>query len=295
MRALRAGAGILLLLIACGTAGAADLNLYDWMGKAPIVVYARVARTSTKLVDLEIRAVLRGPLERDKMITVHLRVANRERSLTETALRLPEGESYLVLLETAPPRKKAERPQFRLVRGIHGVREVPREGGQALLGAARALARIQDRKSESARWQGMEGLLEDTNPLLLATALDHHLKFDRGEPELLLTIRPLLDHPQPDLRERAARLIAEILSRRGGPAIPESSMLQAELAGRARRDDAAAVRVAATRALHLLSGEGTEDLLQEIASDDPDQSVRYTAERLLYERRNPDGARPDGT
>jgi hypothetical protein len=45
------------------------------------------------------------------------------------------------------------------------------------------------------------------------------------------------------------------------------------------------VRVAATGALSRLPGSEVQALLEEIAREDPEQTVRYAAERLLYERR----------
>ena len=53
----------------------------------------------------------------------------------------------------------------------------------------------------------------------------------------------------------------------------------------ARRDVTPEVRVAATAALGKLPGPDVRTLLEEIAREDPEQSVRYAAEKRLYERR----------
>ncbi len=266
-------------------AAPAEMDLYDWMGPAPIVVHGEVVQESGRLLELEIELVIRGPVTAGERVAVDLRPIRRKRPVLDKQLELGEGRSFLLLLEPAPPRKRAELPEYLLVRGPYGVREVPAEGAPALLGAVEVLAAIQLRNSESATWQRMSELLEDPNPILISTAVRHHIKFRRGAPELLLTLRPLLDHPRPDLREGSARLIGAILDRHRDATVPEAALLHAELAARARRDPETTVRVAATEALDRLSGEGTEELLEQIARLDPEQLVRYTAQRLLYERR----------
>ena len=57
------------------------------------------------------------------------------------------------------------------------------------------------------------------------------------------------------------------------------------LIGSARRDESVAVRVAATEALGGFSGPAVRAILEEIAASDPDQAVRFAAEKLLYNRR----------
>ncbi|NIS35732.1 MAG: hypothetical protein GWN73_35300, partial [Actinobacteria bacterium] len=53
-------------------------------------------------------------------------------------------------------------------------------------------------------------MLEETNPILVDVALEQFLKFHRGDPETLLSVGPLLDHPQEDIRLHAARLIGQV-------------------------------------------------------------------------------------
>jgi hypothetical protein len=274
-----------LTTAALAMAGGEDLDLYDWMGVAPIVVHVEVQRDAGGAVEAAVLRTIRGDVLPNSLITVRLRHANRERAADDKPLRPRAGDSLLLLLRPASARRRAQPPEFELVRGIRGAREVP-EGGDVLVSAACTLATIQDRKDERLTWEAMGDLMLDPNPFLVATALDHHLKFRRGTLELLVAVRPLLDHPQPGVRERAARLIGDILARHRGHAPPDGSVLHAELAARARRDPAGVVRAAATEALGQLSEDGTEPLLREIAARDPDQHVRYTAERLLYERRS---------
>jgi HEAT repeat protein len=127
-------------------------------------------------------------------------------------------------------------------------------------------------------------MIEETNPLLVETSLALFVKFRRADSSLLPSLRPLLDHPRDDFRTQAIVVIGQILERRGGVEGDDNSGLLAEIVGRARRDASVPVRAAATRALGAIRGPSMDEVLQEIARDDPEQAVRYEAERLLYER-----------
>ncbi|NIR40789.1 MAG: hypothetical protein GWO22_34135, partial [Actinobacteria bacterium] len=68
----------------------------------------------------------------------------------------------------------------------------------------------QDHRSETIAWSRFGRMLEETNPILVDVALEQFLKFHRGDPETLLSVGPLLDHPQEDIRLHAARLIGQV-------------------------------------------------------------------------------------
>jgi hypothetical protein len=288
---------LLLPALVCGGAFAAELNLYDWMGVAPVVVQADVVEKDGRYVRLVTARVFRGDIEEGKNILLNIRKVNRYIDIGTPALKLPPGSSYLLLLQPAPRRgdKKKAEPAYDLVRGRNGVRELPKEGAAAVIAALEALIAIQDHKDEIETWKGMRRLLDESNPVLLMTSLQHHLKFARGEPELIPTVRVLLAHPRPDVRETAAELIGKIVQRHGRGAVPEESALHDDLASHARGDPEVAVRVAATEALNRLWGPRTEELLREIASGDPHQLVRFTAQKLLYERRVASESGDEGT
>ena len=86
-------------------------------------------------------------------------------------------------------------------------------------------------------------------------------------------------------------LLGRVLVRPGAEALPERSSLVGALTGRARRDDDTAVRRAATAALAALPDHGNDETLRTIARDDPDQDVRYEAEKSLLERSQKAGAK----
>jgi hypothetical protein len=277
--------------------GAAQPNLFEWLALAPVVVAGENLGTYGKYAEFQVEGLLRGEGAPQGVIRVNVRRANRDRNrqVDKEALRFDKGLSYLLLLTPVATRKPDALPTFELVRGARGAREIPPEGGETYLAAVRRFIRIQDRNDDLLTWREMSAMIEETNPILIQTALDQFLKFQRGDSELLGSLRPLLDHPSPLMRERAALLIGQILVRNGTEPLPDGPVLQSELVAKARRDSAVSVRVAATRALNGFDGRAVVEILEEIARADPDQAVRYTAERLIYERRTPrDGGEPAG-
>ncbi len=273
-----------LFVATAAPAMAAPMDLYEWVAPAPVVVTAEIRSDRGKFLDVELVDVLRGGLPQGRHVMVDLKRANRDREEGRSALKLDPDRRYLLLLRRDDARSKAELTVYALVRGIDGAKELPAEGSAPVVDAVRAFVTIQDRKDEIASWKSFREMLEDTNPVLLETALDLFLKFRRGDLALLPVLRPILDHPRADLRARAARLIGQIVEHRKEADIPDETGILAELFGRARRDDVVEVRVAATIALGGIDGRGTEEILREIARSDPEQAVRYEAERLLYER-----------
>lgn len=263
------------------------LDYYEWIAVAPTVVAGESLGDDGKYVSFRVQHVLRGTAEPGGTIRVFLRRVNRERDreLHPRAVRLDVGESYVLLLRELPHEKQSAPASYELVRGVGGARALPAEGADAVLSALKTFVDVQETGGEDV-WRHLRSMLEETEPILIGTALQLHRKFRRGDLEMLVAVRPLLDHPQSELREQAARLIEQILERFGGSAVPEPDRLQSEIASHARRDSSPAVRIAATHALGRLAGESVLTILDGIAEDDPDQRVRYAAETLAYERRH---------
>ncbi len=277
----------LLSLSTVGSLGASagsDLNLYEWMSVSKIVVLGTVASDDQRFVGLRIDRCFRGDLTPSSTALLDVRTANRNREAGQSVLRMEAGRSYLVLLEPRSSRRSQGPVVYGLVRGIHGVREAPKEGSAALAGAVARLAQVQADADDRSRWRAIEKMLEEPNPFLVRTALELLVKFQRGEGEFARVVRPILDHPRSDIRASAALLIGQILGKPDAVEPEERAELIGDLAGRARRDSAVEVRVAATNAIAQASSERATELLREIARDDPDQAVRYAAERALYER-----------
>jgi hypothetical protein len=269
-------------------------NLYEWAAVAPIVAAARSLGEDGRYLELEVEEVLRGVEDLvGQRVRLNLRDANRDRNreLHRFSLKLDAGESFLFLLVPREVKKAGAPPTFDLVRGVEGVRELPAEGREAVLGAVRRFVAIQDLDDDRLVWHELAGMLEETHPILVQTALDQFLKFRRGELEQVGSLLPLLDHPSHQLRERTARLIRQILVQHRGEEIPDRQVLRNELVARARRDGNVGVRMAATEALDGFDDDVVIDILGEIAERDPDQNVRYTAEKIVYERIRRRGSR----
>lgn len=261
------------------------MNHYEWMAVAPIVVGVRSLGENGKWVEVEITHVVRGELQVGQVLNIDLRHTNRNRSRTvhPRGLRLLEGDAYLLLLKPSPedPRKK---PSYRVVRGVSGARDLPLEGAEAVIRPLRELARVQSFEDDGRRWHEMWRLLEADAPVLINTALGQTIKFSRARIEHLELIRPLLEHPDADIRRQSAELIRLIVKRFGEEKLESGLTLRNELVSTARRDPTVAVRVAATEAISAFGGTAVDDILQTIAESDPEQMVRYIAEKALLER-----------
>lgn len=277
---------IALALAGGPAARAAGENYYEWIAVAPLVVTGESLGQDGKVTEIRVRDVIRGEAAPGQTLRVELRGANRDRDLElhRKPLRLEAGESYVLLLRPATDRKGRSAPAYELVRGVEGARPLPAEGAAALVRAISTFAEVQ-RSGDGEAWNRLRGMLSDTDPLVIATAIELHVKFRRGDVETLADVRPLLEHPDAAIRARAARLTGQIVERHAEGAISDPDRLRSELASRARRDPDPGVRIAATEALDRLRDDSVLAILDEIADDDPDQQVRYTAEALAYERR----------
>ncbi len=272
-------------LVAATRPARAELNLYEWMSAAPVVLAGKAISEQGGLFEFQVVRTVRGTAPATPLILVDRKRANRDRISGERVLDLKGGRSYLLLLRLVEA-KGNEEPVYALERGVDGAREIPAEGAPAVLEAASRLAGLQDGGEPFLSWPRFRALLEDPNPILIETSLDLFLKFDESDPATLPSVRPLLDHPRPAIRGRAATLISRILHRSPREAVPQGDLVWTELVGVARRDASVDVRSAAVTAIGEIPGERATRVLSEIASSDPDQAVRYTAQRLLVERRS---------
>jgi len=260
------------------------LGLYEWMATAPIVIAADVVADDGKFVQAIARAAIKGGLTVHAVVLVDLRQANRDREAGEAALDLAKGRAYLLLLKLSTRRTNEPSPVYDLVRGQRGAKALPLEGSAATIDAAARIAEVQERNSDDYLWSTLPDFLQDPNPVLVDAALDLYVKFRRESVALVPVVQPLLEHPRPDFRRRAALLLGHVLVRAGASDVPERPRLVAELTGRARRDDDVTVRREATSALAALPDAGIDETLRVIARDDPDQNVRFEAEKSIFER-----------
>jgi hypothetical protein len=260
------------------------LGFYEWMSVARIVIAADVVADDGPYVQAIARSAIKGDLAADAVVLVDLHRANRDREMGTSRLELTRGRAYLLLLQSSTRGRKEPFPVFDLVRGTSGAKALPIEGRVATIDAVARLADVQKRNNDDLLWATLPGFLEDPNPVLVDAALDLYVKFRRETATLAPVVQPLLGHPRPDFRRRAALLLGRVLARSGPAEIPERSEIVAALTGRARRDDDAEVRREATSALASLPDAGVDETLRTIARDDRDRDVRFEAEKSLFER-----------
>jgi hypothetical protein len=279
-------------LVAQPWGAAGELNLFEWSEPAPVVLVGEILDKVGKYTELRAERLMRGSIEPGSKLLLDLKYSNRHRDLDvdPRALRLLPGERHILLLHGAPIKTAEGLPVYRLVRGVRGTRALPKEGADAMLLALERFIGIQERKNETATWELLAAMLEESNPIILEVALGQFLKFRRGDPSHLASLRPLLDYPGSDVRQGACRLIGQIVERYGREEIPGEAELRGDLVARARRDESVQVRIAATTALEAFQGIEVREILQEIAAEDPEQEVRYVAETILLSWREREAA-----
>ncbi len=272
-----------VVLLGSGSAFAENRNFYEWSSVARDIVVARVLGEEGRTPIAVAEQVLKGGLAEGDEFLINLRSANKLRMSHRAKLRLLHGRRYLLLMEPNPAGRR-KWPLYDLVRGVDGARDLPQEGEEALLNAVRTFISLHGIEDHDRLWEQHSDLLESVNPLVLRTVLEQYIKFRRGLPDLIPSILPLASHPSPDIRSRAVTLIGQIYE--DGPAEPDLPAIEGELIALARRDSSTDVRVAATVAVSRLPGEEPVRVLRRIARDDPDQLVRYTAQKLLLEEKD---------
>lgn len=278
--------GFLGLTLALPASAAGDRNLWEWMNVAPNVILLEALDQEGGETLALVERVFHGAIEVRSTIALDVRGANRERPGGARALALREGGVYLALLEPAGKRRDpAKKPLYRLVRGVDGVREIPGEGARAWIEAADRIAAIRGLENDLLVWEALGTLLADPNPILMRTGLDAHETFDRGDSALFPSLLPLLSHPAPDVRAEASA-VSGICLRRDPASAGEDAGREVvlHLIALARRDPDPAVRIAATRSLAEVRDAAVRQVLEEVAAEDPEQNVRFEAERLLVDR-----------
>ena len=261
------------------------LGLYEWMATAPVVAAVDILADDGKYIQAVTRTPIKGALREGELLLIDLRKANRDREVGVKSLDLAKGKGYLLLLVPSTRSSGSMHTVYDLVRGMAGARPLPAEGAQATVEAASRLAKIQERKNDDLLWASVGDMLDDPNPVLVGAALELVVKFRRESVALLPVVGALLESPRPDVRGPAALLVGRILARPEADAVPERGELVGELTGRARRDDDPFVRRTATTALAGLKDPGVDETLRTISKDDPDQEVRFEAEKSLYMRK----------
>jgi hypothetical protein len=266
-----------------------DLNWLDWSAIAPEIVVAKILGKEGRSIVAVTETVLKGDRSAGDEFLIHLRTANRNRMSHEPILRLLHGETYLLLLESTGPGENY--PKYILSRGVRGARELPREGASGIVSAIEEFLAIHGLEDYDKVWERHEALLESTNPIVIEAMLSQFTKFRRGTTELIPTVMPLMSHPIPGIRAGSASLLGQILEETAGSAADVQPAVPGELIAMARGDNDIPARMAAIRAVAWIPGDGTQTVLEEISRKDPDQLVRYTAQKILLVKAEEGAAR----
>ncbi len=293
MRSAIRAAAVLAVAYAAGSAAAAagggdgDLNLYQMMARADLVVRVRVHEGALRhaLVDVEEEILGKAPSRRLRIAFRHFNTARQRRS---GPIVFPDGQEEILFLVPHPSAKRKEknRDLFELLHGARGRLTLPAEGAGAILEALRRLVDMVNRDPASQIVE-LKRQIAVPNGYLRETALDELMRLDAATPELYDRLIPLVTDPAPGIRARSLRMIGRIFgSSRLDPIGDSPDQAQHALAAvieRARNDEDADVRIDAVRAMSDWPDHGSiEAELRAIAAGDPSQEVRFEAERALY-------------
>ena len=282
-------AGIALLAAALAgaeaTADLIQLSLYEKPSESNLVVRGRVRRGDLRLAEIEVEEILKGVYDRPTLLIV-FRLDNFARKPWEDKVVFRNGEPVLLFLNPFE-KESGERPhpdRFTLVRGIQGKVELPPEGSAAILEAVRRFIHVQAQTDIQATTQDLRAFLSDPNPLVAEAGLQQVHRLRLGAPRSVRVLLPLLDHPVPDFRSGALRILAQIFEDRPrwDDVLAEEDHAVDRILLRAREDEDAAVRSEAVRTLEERGKRDVLAAIEQIARQDPTQQVRFQAELAVY-------------
>lgn len=259
------------------------LTLFQLLARADLIVHVVVQDGSKRYAMVDIRETLKGEAPTPK-----LRIDFRDLNLQlrgQDLIVFTEGEEYVLFLEKPNWRKPKEsnRDIYALFHGRRGRMLLPPEGLGVPLEAVREMAKLVGRTPED-QIENFRALMIRPNPILRQALLEELTRMQACSIADLGPLSTLARDPLPAIRAQALAAIGVVLREPGDEVAQEPRRIALELCReRARNDAAVAVRVEATRS--LASWDRREDVipdLRAIATGDPDQAVRYEAERILF-------------
>lgn len=259
------------------------LTLFQLLARSNLIVHVVVQDGSKRYAMVDIRETLRGEAPFPK-----LRIDFRDLNLQlrgQELIVFTEGEEYVLFLEKPAWRKPKEsnRDIYTLFHGRRGRMLLPPEGLGVPLEAVREMAKLVGRTPED-QVENFRALMIRPNPVLRQAILEELTRMRACSIADLGPLSTLARDPLPAIRAQALATIGVVLREPGDELAQEPRRIALELCReRARNDAAVAVRVEATRS--LASWDRREDVipdLRAIAAGDPDQAVRYEAERILF-------------
>lgn len=259
------------------------LTLFQIIARSDLVVYVSVTDGAQRYAMVKVKETLRGesPAEalRIDFRDLNLQLRGQELIVFNT------GEEYVLFLEKPSWRKPKEKNRdiYALYHGRRGRMLLPPEGLGVPLEAARLLAGLVGRPPED-QVDTLRALMVRPNPVLREAILEELRRMNACMIADLGALSLLARDPLPAIRGRAIAIIGDVLKDPGDEMAQEARRTALELCRVLARNDAVGtVRIEAIRALGSWQerGDVIPDL-RAIAGIDPDQAVRYEAERVLF-------------
>jgi len=269
---------------------AGEIDLFQMLARAELVVHARVREGSLKYAHVDVLRALKGEPPAQQ-----LRIAFREHNWTgaqgQDEIVFPEGQEEILFLFRNPSRKKKEKNRdiYDLYRGRKGRITTPAEGSRIIIDALDTLVEL-TRADPLSQVDGLLALLRSENLYLLEATLDEIIRLRAAIPASYTDLVALLGQPSPRIRARALTAIEQIFA--SGRVEDEAMGIGPDLASaalaavieRARNDEEPDIRVHAVAAMAAWPHKDEiESGLAAIAINDPSQMVRYEAERSLFQ------------
>ena len=286
------GTGAALAFILAGAALATpvqadpvDLDLYEKVALAPLVVLGRVDGDPGRMADVRVLEVFKGEYSAPRL-EVAYRLINFERPYGQDKIAFEAGEeAILFLLPLENSRGKNDRPdRFILFKGPDGKMSLPREGRQVWIDATRRLAEVAAIKDSQPLFDALRALVAEENPLLVEIGLRQVHKHRLADESLVPRVLEMVRRPDGRFRAEALDLASDLLRNPPREARPLSERDHLLSLASAILDEAPEV---ATRraAVRLLASDGTPAArakLEAISAADPSQDVRYEAALAVY-------------
>ena len=180
---------------------------------------------------------------------------------------------------------------FAVLHAADGVVAIPSEGSDALIGALRRFVKILDQKDLESQEKELRSLLIEKNPHLIDAGLAECARLRLAVTDDIPALLALLSQRRPEQRAGAVALLAQIISdeKAAERDLPDRPMLQQRIAGLARLDADASVRLNAVHALAALGDSSSRAVLDQVGKEDSSQDVRYAAQVAAFRLR---GAAP---
>lgn len=259
------------------------LTTFQLLARSDLIVHVVIRDGSKRYAMVDIKETLRGEAP-DPKLRIDFRDLNLQLRGQELIV-FTEGEEYVLFLEKPNWRKPKEsnRDIYMLFHGRRGRMLLPPEGLGVPLEAVREMAKLVGRTPED-QIENFRALMIRPNPVLRQALLEELVRMRACSIADLGPLSTLARDPLPAIRAQALAAIGVVLREPGDELAQEPRRIALELCReRARNDAAVTVRVEATRS--LAAWDRREDVipdLRAIATGDPDQAVRYAAERILF-------------